>query len=173
MKKISLLVAAFAFIATTSFAQDHGLFHQEFLGNFTASSDKVEGLCEAIPAEKYDWRPAEGIRSVKEACMHVAAANYFFASMMGVAIPDGINPQELESIGSKDEAMEVLTNSIAHVKSAIEGVSEEDFDNEIDLFGQPGNILRLLFVVSEHMAEHQGQLIAYARSNDVTPPWSQ
>ena len=31
----------------------------------------------------------------------------------------------------------------------------------------------LLLILLSHSHEHLGQLIAYARSNDVTPPWSE
>jgi hypothetical protein len=30
--------------------------------------------------------------------MHTASANYFFLSAMGFELPEGVNPQELESI---------------------------------------------------------------------------
>lgn len=38
--------------------------------------EKVVGLAEAIPADKYGWRPAPGVRSVSEALMHIASAHY-------------------------------------------------------------------------------------------------
>jgi uncharacterized damage-inducible protein DinB len=30
----------------------------------------------------------------------------------------------------------------------------------------------MLFFIANHMHEHLGQSIAYARTNHVTPPWS-
>src|ERR1700719_1952556 len=46
---------------------------------------KFVGLAEAIPAEKYSWRPAEGVRSFSELFLHIAAANYNIPTMMGAA----------------------------------------------------------------------------------------
>jgi len=34
------------------------------------------------------------------------------------------------------------------------------------------NRLSGLLVILEHNGEHKGQLIAYARSNGIVPPWS-
>src|SRR5262245_24686652 len=38
---------------------------------------KLLALADAMPAEKYTWRPGQGVRSVGEVFNHVAAANYF------------------------------------------------------------------------------------------------
>ena len=44
--------------------------------------------------------------------------------------------------------------------------------DEVDLGFMKTNRLSALLVVLEHTGEHKGQLIAYARSNGVVPPWS-
>ena len=36
---------------------------------------KFVALATAVPAEKYSWRP-EGLRSIGEVFLHIAAANY-------------------------------------------------------------------------------------------------
>jgi len=40
------------------------------------------------------------------------------------------------------------------------------------MFGQKSTNRRLWITTTTHLHEHLGQLIAYARSNNVTPPWS-
>lgn len=172
------LVAVFAIsLGSNAFAQDGEKatgFHADFLKAFDGAADKVTSLAEAIPEEKFDWRPAEGVRSVKESLMHIAGADFFLAMSLGKDLPEGINPRELEkTIETKEAAMEMLKKSIAHVRSAIEAVPAEDLNNEIDLFNGKASLRRVIMIVGDHMNEHLGQLIAYARSNDVVPPWSQ
>src|SRR5829696_849620 len=48
---------------------------------------KVIGLARAIPADKYAWRPAPGVRSIGEVVMHVASDNYWFPAILGTPAP--------------------------------------------------------------------------------------
>ena len=39
---------------------------------------KVLSLEDAIPQDKFKWRPAPGVRSISEAFLHIAYGNYGF-----------------------------------------------------------------------------------------------
>jgi hypothetical protein len=52
------------------------------------------------------------------------------------------------------------------------GVSDAKLAEPLDVFGQKTTHRRLWISTATHLHEHLGQLIAYARSNNVTPPWS-
>lgn len=127
-------------------------------------------LADAVPAEAYGWRPMEGVRSVSEAIMHMAAANYFFAGQLGFARPEGIDPSGMEAITDKAECVKALEASNAHLAKAFDAVV--DPNAAIDIFGNPGTVEDMMLVAIGHVHEHFGQLIAYARSNNVAPPWS-
>jgi uncharacterized damage-inducible protein DinB len=45
-------------------------------------------------------------------------------------------------------------------------------DQKITLFGQPSTKRGVLVLIMTHAHEHLGQAIAYARMNEVVPPWS-
>lgn len=139
--------------------------------NLEGAADHAVQLVEAIPAEDYGWRPMEGVRSVSEAAMHMAGANYFFASLMGTPVPEGVDPRAMGSITDKDEVVAALKASLDHLHAALLAV--EDPSAEVDLFGNPGTVADAMLIVVGHVHEHLGQLIAYARSNEVVPPWSQ
>ncbi|MDX1585562.1 MAG: DinB family protein [Balneolaceae bacterium] len=146
----------------------------DFLNVYQTTTGKTSQLAGAIPADNYDWRPAEGIRSVREAILHVASGNYFFGSMLGFESPEGIDPRTLEQSGmSKDQAIATLEESVEYVKSGIQNMTAKDFETKIDFFGNEVTKRQAMFILGDHAAEHLGQLIAYARSNGVAPPWSQ
>ena len=42
----------------------------------------------------------------------------------------------------------------------------------LEVFGQKSTARGMWITTATHLHEHLGQLIAYARSNNVTPPWS-
>ncbi len=174
MFKSYFLMAVFAMAISLSATAQDSNFHTSFMSSYGASTDKVVQLAMEFSEDQYDWRPSEGVRSVKEALMHVAGANFFFASRLGAEIPSDINPQSLEEdIKTKDEAVEVLKRSIEHASKAVANLSEEELAEEVEWFdGSQVSRLRYVLLIGDHASEHLGQLIAYARSMDVTPPWS-
>jgi uncharacterized damage-inducible protein DinB len=137
------------------------------------SEEKLTSLAEAIPADKFGWRPAEGVRSVSEVFMHIANANYFFPTFWGVQVPASVKGQNLEkTVTEKAKVVQTLKDSFAHLEKAVEGISDEQMAKTFDFFGQQMTTGALLFHAANHEHEHLGQLIAYARMNGVMPPWS-
>ena len=51
-------------------------YRSEIMAEVMIQEDKFTRLAEAIPAEKYTWRPAPDVRSFAEVFMHVSAANF-------------------------------------------------------------------------------------------------
>ena len=171
------LIIVLALLMTTPAAAQNGgstAVVSDFLKVYSTSTDKVVQLAEAMSADKYAWRPAEGVRSVGEVLMHVAGANYFFGSNLGAEMPEGVNPQSFDpSSMSKEEIITTLKESVEFMKSTLNTMDSSALDEEINMFGNPATKRQMMYVTGDHAAEHLGQLIAYARMNGVTPPWSQ
>lgn len=168
-------LALVALAAPTLAAQaPSGDWRTEYLQIMQGAADKYIQLAEAMPAEKYTWRPAEGVRSVSETFLHVATANYGLAARLGAAAPTGVNLRELEkSTTDKAEVLRHLRAAFAHFKAAVEAYPAGEPDKMINWFGPPQiSIRHFLYFNADHNGEHLGQLIAYARMNGVRPPWS-
>ena len=147
-------------------------FRADFLADWDDMAQKAVSLAEAVPAEKYTWRPA-GARSVSEIFMHIASGNFGFMRMLGVQPPAGIDPRTLEkTVTEKTKAVEVLKQSFEHVRQVVLKTSDADLDKSATLFGQPSTIRNVLYIVGTHQHEHFGLSIAYARMNGVVPPWT-
>ncbi len=137
--------------------------------NLAGVEEKLVGLAKAMPDDKFGWSPAEGVRTVSEAFMHVAGANYFFASKMGVDMPEGTRGLE-KTVKDKAGVIKQLEASFANIKKGLKGA---DMSQATKLFGgKEGTIGDLALIAVGHGHEHLGQVIAYARSNGVKPPWS-
>ncbi len=145
----------------------------DFKNDFDFSNGRIVQLAEAIPADKYAWRPAEGVRSVSEVFIHVAGANYFFASQFGVDMPEGWGMDAEQTITAKDDVIAALKSSQKHIHKAADNAAKIDLDETVSMFGRDRTKRSVLMIVSGHGHEHLGQSIAYARSNGVVPPWSQ
>lgn len=142
-------------------------------GMFAYASGQVEALADAIPEDKYDWSPAEGVRSVKDAILHVAGANYFFMSKLGFELPDGVDMMSIGNTSGKDNVMNVLKESNAFTKEKIAMVETGKLGEKVEMPFGDFNQMSTLLLIMEHTGEHKGQLIAYARANGITPPWSE
>ena len=145
------------------------------LGSLMFNESQAVALAEAMPDDKYSWRPAEGVRSVSEVFMHMAGANYFIVMSAGHTPPEGVDPMTLEqNVTSKADVIAALKKSYEYARTGIAGMSDEKLQEVIE-FPFPGeyNGISALMIVTGHGNEHLGQLVAYARMNGITPPWSE
>jgi hypothetical protein len=139
---------------------------------------KFLSLAEAIPAEKYEWRPAPGVRSIGEAFMHVASEFYVFAPMAYGAARSPVIPRgqdsfkNFETKSTKADVKKHLVEGFAYTKQTIGAVDPAAITGTQKLFGADHTIIETSFSMTDDLHEHLGQLIAYARMNGVTPPWS-
>lgn len=138
-----------------------------------AAQEKLVALADAMPAEKYTWRPGEGVRSVGEVYMHVAAGNFYLPTFWGVQAPAGIDLRGLEKQGTdKAKTAATLKQSFEHLRHAIDALSDAELGKSVNFFGRQVTLADLLLQVTAHGHEHLGQAIAYARTNGIAPPWS-
>src|SRR5258708_5778839 len=111
-------------------------YRSEVLAEVMIQEDKFSRLAEAIPAEKYTWRPAPDVRSFAEVFLHVSAANYNVYKLVGTAPPTGIDIKSLEkSTTDKAKVVATLKDSYAHAREAIAAMSDADLEKSMDWFG--------------------------------------
>lgn len=149
-------------------------YRSEVLAEVMIQQDKFVQLAQAIPAEKYTWRPASDVRSVAEVFLHVSAANYNLYKLVGTPPPAGIEVKSLEkSTTDKARVVATLQDSFAHARKAITSMSDSDLEKTLDWFGGKNTQRGILLFITRHAAEHLGQSIAYARVIGVVPPWTE
>jgi uncharacterized damage-inducible protein DinB len=146
----------------------------EFLAELAYYEERFTRLAEAVPAEKYGWRPAEGVRSIGEVYAHIVAANYGIARAFGAQMPAGVDPKAITAAaGDKPKIVQGLKDSFAHFRQAILALSDADSDKPMKMFGRQTTQRGAFIMVTGHTGEHLGQSIAYARMNGIVPPWTE
>jgi len=146
----------------------------EFLNELAYYEHRFTHLAEAVPADKYAWRPAEGVRSIGDVNMHVVAANYNLARALGTPPPAGLDMKALmANAGDKVKVVSSLQDSFAHLRSAILAIKDSDLDNAQKIFGQQTTVRGAFILITGQLGEHLGQSIAYARQNGIVPPWTE
>jgi uncharacterized damage-inducible protein DinB len=142
------------------------------LARFNESSAKLMELAQAIPAEKYEWRPSAGIRSVRQVLVHVAMGNYYTTEDAGVARPTDLPPDPETAVMNKEAVIRFLERANDHMRSALQRLTDEDLRRSTTMFRQQTTYGNVYVFGIGHVHEHLGQLIAYARTAGVVPPWS-
>jgi uncharacterized damage-inducible protein DinB len=145
----------------------------ELLEEMSYYEARYTRLAETIPADKYNWRPAEGVRSIGEVFAHVAAANYGIARAFATQPPPGVDVKAIgAAAGDKTKTVESLKDSFQHLRKAILALSDADADKAQKMFGRETTQRGSFIMITGHMGEHLGQSIAYARINGIVPPWT-
>lgn len=136
---------------------------------------KYAELAQAMPSDKFTWRPETGVRSVSELFLHVAGANYGFPTMMaGTAPAPGFKREGFEkSTTDKAKIIDELNKSFAYAIASVEAMANADFAKPEKKLGPDANDGDVIYLMVMHNHEHLGQTIAYARMNGVTPPWTE
>ncbi len=178
----SFLMAAFFLQGMSNVAySEQPVIVKEFLGQLDFIKGRLDQLADAMPESTYDWRPTEGVRSVGEVYLHAAAANYICVTVSGGTVPESVGfvmdfskmhdwdtqtTNKTEIINKMDESFGILKDRVAEF-------TEDDLNREVEVFGMKMSIRNFIITMIAHCHEHLGQSIAYARSNEVVPPWSQ
>ena len=173
--RAATLLAVVSLVGLAAAPLAAGDYREEALNRIGTLEKKFVGLSEAVPAEKYTWRPADGVRSVSELFLHVAGANFGLPSrVFGMPAPDGFQGQGYDkSTTDKAVIVKAVKESFAYFRASIEKLPVADADKTLKMFGQETSTRGAVVGLIEHLSEHLGQSIAYARVNGVTPPWSE
>lgn len=138
-----------------------------------AVQKKFVALAEALPQDKFTWKPAEGTRSFAELFLHVAGERYFILGL-GVATPPAdFNGKTFEkSTTDKAKIIDDLNKSWDFTKATIDGMTNADFAKLLPKLGPQANDGDVVYILVADAHEHLGQAVAYARMNGIVPPWT-
>ena len=135
--------------------------------------DKFTKLADAIPQDKFSWRPSADIRSISELFLHVAGSGFFFPTMKGAAPAPGFTPKDFEkSTTDKARVIEWLNKSFAYDIASVQAMSNADFAAPLPKLGPDANQGDVVYLLVAHHHEQLGIAIAYSRSVGVVPPWT-
>jgi len=151
--------------------------------NLTVVEFEVVSTAQGMPEDKYSFVPTngnfKGVRTFAQQVKHIATANNRLAeAITGEAPPtapdEGITSNGPDAIQTKDQIMQYLKDSFAHVHKAIATINSEN--GLTPLKDAPAPFLRtrasLAMFVGTHAMDHYGQMVEYMRMNGLTPPMS-
>src|SRR5690606_10517333 len=136
------------------------------------AQDHFITLAESFSQEQLEWKPADGVMTTSKVILHVASTNYFLCAKLGAPTPADVDTRNLQNLTKKADIINIAKKSVEFVRATLKTIDPATFSEKVNMpFGDFNKLTTILQIV-EHTAEHKGQLIAYARSNGITPPWS-
>lgn len=136
------------------------------------NAKNISAAAEAMPAEKYSFKPTAAQGSFAHLQLHIAEANFLFCSKIsGVAAPDS---PKLSETDSKDKLVANVKTSFDFCSSALAKVDDSHLTDSITLFGgHPFSRAASMFILYGSWADHYAAQSLYLRLNGVLPPTAQ
>ena len=146
---------------------------------FTMIEQSFIALADAMPAEKYDFKPTTGkfenVRTFAEQVKHVACANFAFFNQIEKITPPaecslgGPNPAK-----TKAELMKYLRESFEYAQRVLKTMTSANALEPVSgPYGGDSTRLGITTLAVWHASDHYGQLVVYLRMNGIVPPASQ
>ena len=176
--RVLVAVGFCVLLAGAAVAQPAAGLMADLAADVKDAKGKIMGLANAMPDAAFEWRPDAAARSTKEVLAHIAADNYFIPTAAGATAPaeTGIGDDFTTAAAfekrarTRAEVIAELEKSFAFLEQQMAAATEASLATPSKWPKMTRQ--RLWIATATHLHEHLGQLIAYARSNKVVPPWS-
>lgn len=180
-----LVMMLFAILATNALAQTKAPDTQEAaklapVTNPVSAAVKAQlprfsknmvAAAEAMPADKFNFKPTPEMNSFAHLVMHIAQSNNGLCSK----ISDTPAPEaKLADTEPKDKLVAGLKASFDYCASALEKVDDSKLGDQMMLFGnRPFSRANVLIILSDDWYDHYGAQATYLRLNGILPPTAQ
>ena len=127
---------------------------------------------EAMPADKFDYKPTPEQMTFGHLASHIVDGNYFFCSNVGdVARP---KMDELKGTEGKDKLVAAVKASFDFCGTALAKADDSKFNDPIPWFdGKPRPRVWAFMALASSWADHYGMAAMYLRLNGLLPPTAQ
>lgn len=167
MKKLLLILLLFSFFGQVANAQSA---KSKLLADWERGKKFMKEYLDAMPEDGYSFKPTPEIRSYAQQMMHVADANFAFASAASGKASPYQGSAEKAADHSKATVTKTLMQSIDFTIEAIKAMLEEDLAKKVKVFGQEMTAESALTKSFEHQCHHRGQTTIYLRLKGIKPP---
>jgi uncharacterized damage-inducible protein DinB len=140
-------------------------------GQLPRFSKNMVAAAEAMPAEKYGFKPSPEMNTFGHLVMHIAQSNNLFCSKIsGAAAPDA----KFSESDPKDKLVAALKTSFEYCGTALANVDDTKLNEQMMLFGnRPASRAGALIFLFGSWTDHYGTEAIYLRLNGILPPTAQ
>lgn len=165
--KHSCLLYLFLLIGFQSFGQDY--FIETYPHVWLRSVDYTQRVAEAMPADRYDFKPDEGFMSFGEQMLHIAGnIEYLTEKISGEKV--SFYDREQTANFKKAAIISILEEANTHIAGLILSISPEALQEEVSFGNVKMNRENLFYLLRDHQTHHRGQAVVYLRLNEIKVP---
>jgi len=176
MKYFGMLALAALLMPIAASAQDSAMIPNPITSTIKQQVARYGGFhvaaAEAMPAEKYSYKPTPDIRSFGQIVVHVAQFNNnFCARISGMTAPDS---KDLKETDPKEKLVAAVKASFDFCSSALAPLDDSTLGMSVGKMG-PNALSRgsALMILGEDWFDHYGTMALYLRMNGILPPSAQ
>ena len=144
----------------------------DVLNDLDRTRELVLNLVEAMPEDKFGFKPTPEQQSFAERAMHIAQADGFILATVGGKAPaPKINPKA----ATKAEVLAALRQNYDWQQAVMKEFNDQQLVERITppgFLGTSASRVRVFYYSLQHTQDIYGQLVVYLRLNGVTPPAS-
>lgn len=140
-----------------------------FLEKWENSKTYLVAIAEAMPAEKYDFRPTERQKTFQDQILHINNnMDWLGSTYFGGPISDKDNGNNSKL--TKEETIGLLIHGFDQVNAILKNTPSDALSEKVQFFAGEKTKLQILNLLQDHVTHHRGQLIVYLNLNNIEPP---
>ncbi len=156
----------FAIGQNTLNAQDTYL--KEFKVKWENSTAYTLEFARSMPEDYYTFSPTPEEMTFGEQLKHIAGNMIWLSSSYLKGTKNHVDPSATGN--SKKEIIAMLEKSFAYAATTIDGLTQKEVTELVEFIAGPMTRMRVLFLMTDHVTHHRGQLVVYLRLKNVEPP---
>jgi hypothetical protein len=176
MRYFGMLALAALLMPVAASAQDAAMMPNPITSTIKQQVGRYGQLqaaaAEAMPADKYSYKPTPESRTFGQSILHIAQFNNFMCGRIsGMTAPD---IKDLKDSDGKDKLVPALKDSFAFCTTALNGLDDSTLGQTIGKMG-PSPLSRGsgIMILGEDWYDHYSSLAMYLRLNGILPPSAQ
>ena len=134
--------------------------------------DLLVNAADAMPADKFGYKPTPAQRSYGEQIMHVVQINQFVAGVLGKTPAPAINLKA----ATKAEVTTALRQSMDYWEVVLKEFTDQQLNERVAVppgpLGLSASRQRAIYWCMQHNWDIYGQMVVYLRLNGIVPPAS-
>lgn len=177
MIRIGIAIAAVLMAGTVVAAQDPPAapvanpVSTTVKGQMTRYAKNMVAAADAMPADKFNFKPTPEMNTFAHLTMHIAQSNYGLCSKISGQDAPKV---ELKDTDGKDKLVAALKSSFEYCSTALANVDDSKLGDSLTLFGnRQTSRAGALITLSDDWYDHYGAQAVYLRLNGILPPTAQ
>ena len=161
------LIAALIATSTVRPAAQSATVSGDLLTDWSGMKDTMAKLAEAMPEEKFGYKPTPAQRSYGEQILHVAADNVGIMKLLGGKTSE---PTIDKNAASKADILKALADSYDYGTAVIREQTDRSMAEPVQVPNFTGTRARLVWSAIGHAWDEYGVMTVYLRLNGIARP---